>query len=120
MAFSLRAFEDEKKARVGVMESVKHDLLLPYDPLFEREGEFVAQFKFTVLLKPSGQLRITGLPFDTSLCQSDKQLEDSEVKELITQPISNRTIAKKNKKKKKKEAAGSGANAGATAAAGTS
>jgi len=105
MAFSLRAFEDEKKARVGVMESVKHDLLLPYDVLYEKEGEFVAQFKFTVLLMPSGPLRVTGLPFETDAFQSDKHLDDAEVNNLLSQPTNLRVIAKKNKKKKRKEAA---------------
>ena len=45
MPFTLRAFEDEKKARMGVVECVKHGLCDPYPVIFEREGEIVAQVK---------------------------------------------------------------------------
>ena len=43
MPFTLRAFEDEKKARMGVVECVKHGLCDPYPVIFEREGDVVAQ-----------------------------------------------------------------------------
>jgi len=79
-----RAFEEESKARMGVVECVTHKLLDPFDVLYDKEGiiyvnyclyvlflvivyynvimclwvgEFVAQFKFTVLLMPNGPLR---------------------------------------------------------------
>ena len=35
-----RAFEDEKKARMGVVECVKHGLLEPFNVLWEKEGQF--------------------------------------------------------------------------------
>ena len=34
--------EDEKKARMGVVECVKHDLLEPFTVLWEREGKWEA------------------------------------------------------------------------------
>lgn len=37
-----RAFEDEKKARLGVVECVKHDLVEPYNVLYEKEGIFLS------------------------------------------------------------------------------
>uniref|UniRef100_A0A2I3HTI3 Peptidase M24 domain-containing protein n=1 Tax=Nomascus leucogenys TaxID=61853 RepID=A0A2I3HTI3_NOMLE len=67
MPCRLRAFEDEKKAWMGVVECAKHELLQPFNVLYEKEGEFVAQFKFTVLLMPSGPMRITGGPFKPDL-----------------------------------------------------
>lgn len=36
---SFRAFEDEKKARMGVVECAKHELLQPFNVLYEKEGE---------------------------------------------------------------------------------
>ena len=33
-----RAFEDEKQAKLGVVECVKHGLLEPYNVLWEKEG----------------------------------------------------------------------------------
>lgn len=38
MPFNVTAFEDEKKARMGIVECVKHELLLPYEVMEEREG----------------------------------------------------------------------------------
>jgi curved DNA binding protein len=43
MPFTLRAFEDEKKARLGVGECTNHELLTPYPVLYEKDGEYVAQ-----------------------------------------------------------------------------
>lgn len=43
-------------------------------------GELVAQFKFTVLLLPNGPLKITGLPVDTSVIDSQYSVEDEELK----------------------------------------
>jgi curved DNA binding protein len=85
MPFNLRAADDEKKARMGVVECAKHGLLLPYDIIEEKEGEFVAQFLFTALLMPSGSiLKITNPPFDQSLVKSDKSLQSVELKQLVT------------------------------------
>lgn len=35
----IRAFEDEAKARLGVVECAKHELLQPFSVLHEKEGE---------------------------------------------------------------------------------
>nr|KAG5707119.1 hypothetical protein BaRGS_011830 [Batillaria attramentaria] len=91
-------FDDEKKAKMGVVECVKHDLMQPFHVLFEREGEFVAQFKATVILMPNGPLKITGLPFDVDLFQTEHKVEDEEVKALLASSAS-RKAAKKKKKK---------------------
>ena len=46
------------------------------------------QFKFTVLLMPSGPLRITGGPaFEPELYSSDKKIEDQEILDLLSQQI---------------------------------
>merc|ERR1719213_1087765 len=62
LPFTLRAIEDEQVARVGVSESKRHELLEEYPVLKEKDKEFVAQFKFTILLLPGGSKRITGMP----------------------------------------------------------
>ena len=33
-----RSFEDEKKAKMGIVECVKHALIEPFTVLYEREG----------------------------------------------------------------------------------
>lgn len=65
LPFSLRSMPDEKAAKMGVRECVTHQLLMPYPVLHERNGDFVAHVKFTVLLLPSGTLQISGLPPET-------------------------------------------------------
>ncbi|CAG2199946.1 proliferation-associated protein 2G4-like [Mytilus galloprovincialis] len=98
LPFSLRLCEDEKKAKMGVVECVKHDLMVPFSVLYEKESEFVAQFKFTVLLMPNGPLKITGLPFEAELYESEKSVEDPELKAILAVSAS-RKAAKKKKKK---------------------
>jgi len=97
MPFNLRNCEEEKKARMGVVECVKHQVLQPFHVLYEKDGTFVAQFKFTVLLMPNGPMKITGLPFDEALYKSEKKVEDGEILTLLKQSTNPRA----NKKKKK-------------------
>lgn len=99
MPFTLRLFDDEKKAKMGVVECVKHDLMAPFNVLYEREGEFVAQFKATVILMPNGPLKITGLPFDLDLYKSEFKIDDEETKALLSASASSKKSAKKKKKK---------------------
>lgn len=40
MPFNLRNFEDEKKAKMGVMECVNHKLIEPFQVLFEKTGNY--------------------------------------------------------------------------------
>ncbi|XP_014749584.1 PREDICTED: proliferation-associated protein 2G4 [Sturnus vulgaris] len=101
MPFTLRALEDEKKARMGVVECAKHELLQPFNVLYEKEGEFVAQFKFTVLLMPNGPMRITSGPFEPELYKSDLDVQDGELKALLQSSASRKTQKKKKKKASK-------------------
>lgn len=103
MPFTLRAFEDEKKARMGVVECAKHELLQPFNVLYEKEGEFVAQFKFTVLLMPNGPMRITSGPFEPELYKSEFEVQDADLKALL-QSSASRKAQKKKKKKASKNA----------------
>ncbi|XP_065141833.1 proliferation-associated protein 2G4b [Paramisgurnus dabryanus] len=103
MPFTLRAFEDESKARLGVVECAKHELLQPFTVLHEKEGEFVAQFKFTVLLMANGPLRITSGFFEPELYKSEHEVQDPELKALL-QSSASRKAQKKKKKKASKTA----------------
>ncbi|KAL5011027.1 hypothetical protein ScPMuIL_013332 [Solemya velum] len=98
MPFTLRLFDEERKAKMGVLECVKHELMQPFTVLYEREGEYVAQFKFTVILMPNGPLMITGLPFEAEHYNSEHKIVDEELKNLLATSAS-RKAAKKKKKK---------------------
>lgn len=101
MPFTLRAFEDEKKARMGVVECAKHDLLQPFTVLYEKEGEFVAQFKFTVLLMANGPMRITNGPLEPEFYKSEHEVQDADLKALLQTSASRKTQKKKKKKASK-------------------
>ncbi|KAG6550145.1 hypothetical protein Mapa_008101 [Marchantia paleacea] len=77
MPFTARALE-EKRARLGLVECVNHELLQPYPVLHEKPGDLVAHIKFTVLLMPNGSDRITGHALQE--LQPTKPLEDAEIK----------------------------------------
>ncbi|KAL3918320.1 MAG: hypothetical protein SGPRY_006058 [Prymnesium sp.] len=97
MPFTLRA-GDERNWRMGVVECVKHSLFTEYPVLFDKEGTFVAQFKFTVMLLPSGNaVRITGGPPPDAT--SEFALQDPALQELLAVSTEKK---KKNKPKKKK------------------
>lgn len=99
MPFSLRNFEEEGKARLGITECVKHDLMEPYPVYYEKEGEFVAEFKFTVLIMPNNTMKITGLPVDFEAYQSENSITDEATKALLALSL----VTKKKKPKAKKD-----------------
>jgi len=101
MPFTLRAFEDEKKARLGILECAKHRLMDPFNVLYEKEDELVAQFKFTILLMPSGVHKITGLPIEAAQFESEHKIEDEELLKALATSLDN-----KKKKKSKAKTAG--------------
>jgi curved DNA binding protein len=101
MPFTLRSLDEENKARMGVVECVNHKLVEPFNVLYEKDTEFVAQFKYTVLLMPTGSHKITGLPLDLDLFESEHKIEDETIKGLLE-----RSVAPKAGKNKKKKPAG--------------
>jgi len=102
LPFTCRAFEDDQVCRIGISEAKRHELLHEYPIVKERDGEFVAQFKFTLLLLPTGQKKITGLPFtQESLIKSEHSVQDEVLKKVLSISMN----AKAKKKKEKKEAA---------------
>nr|DAD28059.1 TPA_asm: hypothetical protein HUJ06_029527 [Nelumbo nucifera] len=97
MPFSARALE-EKRARLGLVECVNHDLLQPYPVLHEKPGDFVAHIKFTVLLMPNGSDRITSHALQ-ELQPTKKIDDDPEIKAWLA--LGTKTKKKGGGKKKK-------------------
>merc|ERR1712083_317037 len=98
LPFTLRAIEDEQVARVGASEAKRHELLEEYPVLKEKEGEFIAQFKFTVLLLPGGTKKITGLPIAS--LEKDVASSCTVKNEEMTKLLARSANPKKAKKKK--------------------
>ncbi|KAK9699148.1 hypothetical protein RND81_08G155800 [Saponaria officinalis] len=99
MPFSARALE-EKRARLGLLECVNHDLLQPYPVLHEKPGDYVAHIKFTVLLMPNGSDRITSHPLQE--LQPTKTIDDPEIKAWLALGIKSKKKGGGKKKKAKK------------------
>jgi len=99
LPFTIRAL-DEKKGRLGMVELLNHNLVVPYPVLYEKPNEHVAQFKFTAMVQPNGTLATitTNIP---PFVKSDKSIEDQQLKQLLQTS----TKKKKPKNKKKKKAA---------------
>ncbi|XP_057513211.1 ERBB-3 BINDING PROTEIN 1-like isoform X2 [Actinidia eriantha] len=96
MPFTARALE-EKRARLGLVECVHHDLLQPYPVLHEKPGDYVAHIKFTVLLMPNGSDRVTSHPLQE--LQPTKTIDDPEIKAWLALGV--KTKKKGGGKKKK-------------------
>jgi len=94
--FTIRAFNDERQARMGVVECINHKLLETYPVLYEKSEDIVAHFKYTVLLLQSGTSKVTGLPVNVDEFQSEKKPREEVLSILATS-----TKSKKKKKKKK-------------------
>jgi len=115
-AFTVRALEDEKKGRMGLIECANHNLVKPYDVLYEKDGEVIAQFKYTVLLTASGITKITSAPFDQDLVKSEHSIKDESILALLKESTTKKKANKKKKNgsKKTEDGASGGAAASAT------
>ncbi|XP_039002755.1 ERBB-3 BINDING PROTEIN 1 isoform X1 [Hibiscus syriacus] len=113
LPFTARALE-EKRARLGLVECVNHDLLQPYPVLHEKPGDYVAHIKFTVLLMPNGSDRVTSHPLQE--LQPTKAIDDPEIKAWLA--LGTKTKKKGGGKKKKKGKKGDKADESTEAEAG--
>ncbi|KAG1841664.1 peptidase M24, structural domain-containing protein [Suillus subalutaceus] len=102
--FNVRALEDEKRARLGLQEAVQHGLIKPYEVVYTPANTFVAAFHFTIALVPAGPLLLTHPPvwYKPELVKAEKELEDDELKGLLSKSLRE----SKKSKKKAKEAEG--------------
>jgi len=96
--FNMREL-DTKTSKMAIKESVSHGLLMPYPVLQERDSEFVAHVKFTVLVTASGAEKISGLPIQVDRLQSEKKLTNEDVKKVLSLAINDKKKKKNNKKK---------------------
>lgn len=88
MVFNLRSLDDERKGRMGILECTNHGLVIPYHVMQERqENAEIAHFQFTILITPKGPVKVTSIPYDSSLVNSDKSVKDPELKKLLNEGI---------------------------------
>lgn len=100
MPFTLRACSDEREAKMGVIECVKHAVVEPFRILWEANGEYTAQFKVLCIVMPNGNLRGTTATVPIENAESEHKLEDEALLTLLKT-----SVGSKSKKKKKAKAA---------------
>ncbi len=99
LPFSIRGFEDLTGAKVGVKECLTHELICAYPVLTEKKGEYVAQFKATVVVQPKSTAILSGgRALDKAGLDSDKKLKNEEMKKLIASELWKVEKEKKEKK----------------------
>jgi len=96
LPFNLRSMEDTR-SRLGIVELLNHNLVHQYPVLWERNGEYIAQFKFTVLILRAATQRINE-GFALPWVSSEFKVESDPVLAQIMA-----TGTRNNKKKKEKE-----------------
>ncbi|PYH91448.1 curved DNA-binding protein [Aspergillus ellipticus CBS 707.79] len=104
--FSLRQLEDEKAAKVGVVECVRGGVLRQYEPAGDADNAPVSRLLTTIAITKNGitKLAAPATP-DLSKFQTDKKIEDEEILKILERPLARSTGSKKNKNNKKKTAA---------------
>eukprot|EP01028_Stygiella_incarcerata_P001202 TRINITY_DN11910_c0_g1_i3.p2 TRINITY_DN11910_c0_g1~~TRINITY_DN11910_c0_g1_i3.p2 ORF type:complete len:426 (+),score=158.69 TRINITY_DN11910_c0_g1_i3:106-1383(+) len=99
--FSLRIL-DSKTGLFGMKEIVEHNLVEPFPILTEKEGEYVAHVKYTILVFPNKTERITcrvdPIP---ALTKSECKIKDPEIAQLAQ-------MSGEGKKKKRRKGKGKG------------
>lgn len=99
LPFSLRAFEDQTGAKVGVRECVDHELLIAYPVLEVKPDQTIAHFKSTVAVLPKSTNVLCGdLEFDASKFKGEHSLKNEELKALVARDMWVREKKEKAKK----------------------
>ncbi|XP_049850286.1 uncharacterized protein LOC126322409 [Schistocerca gregaria] len=88
MPFATRSLKD-KKAKFGIIELISHNMLHPYPVLYEKNGAFVAQIKFTILLLQDGQYRLN--EFNAPYVSSQYSISEyPEIASILEEPNAER------------------------------
>ncbi|KAI9864138.1 MAG: Curved DNA-binding protein (42 kDa protein) [Trichoglossum hirsutum] len=105
--FSLRQLEDERAAKMGVVECVRGNVLRQYEVVGDKDGEAVARLFSTIAITKNGITRLAAPPTpDLDKYRTEKRITDEEILKILERPLSKAGSSKnKNKKKKKKSAA---------------
>jgi len=90
---------NQKRGRIGIQECLKHDMVVPYPVLYERDGEVVAHVKSTVLVLSTRIEPVTGPVFNVNTCQTSRCVNDPTVLAWKQRSLQ---LKKKSKGKKKK------------------
>jgi len=99
--FSLRQLEDERDAKVGVVECVRGNVFRQYEVVGDKDSEPVGRLLTTIAITKNGLQKLAAPPTpDLSIFKTDKKITDEEILKILEQPLA-KEAKPKNKKKKK-------------------
>jgi len=95
--FSLRQLDDERTAKMGVIECVRGNLLRQFEVLGDKDGEIISRIYITAAVTKNGIIKLAAPePLDLTKVTSDKKIEDKEILDILATPI--KVDAKKAKR----------------------
>jgi curved DNA binding protein len=102
--FGLRQLEDERTAKMGIVECVRGNVIRQFEVLGDKDGAVTSRLFTTVAINKAGITKLAGpTPPDLSTITSEKRIEDEAIQKLLETPL--KTEAKGASKKKKKKSA---------------
>lgn len=84
---NVKIFENPRKVRVGLIECSNHEVILPYDIMEDKAGEYVAQYFTTVAITRKGLVQFTNPSFEAAFYNTDKKVQDEELASTIAAPL---------------------------------
>ncbi|MCJ1402430.1 Curved DNA-binding protein (42 kDa protein) [Xylographa trunciseda] len=104
--FSLRQLDDERAAKVGVVECVRSNVVRQYEVIADKDGAAVSRLFTTIAITKNGLMLLSAPPSpNLSKFKTDKKITDAEILKILEQPIAKSTSTKSKSKKKKKKPA---------------
>lgn len=86
--FHVTYLEDRRSSLIGIPEALRHELITPYSVYTEKKNEFVAQFKYTVIVREEGIRQITGLlSSQIDQCKTANEIKNPELATLLKTPL---------------------------------
>lgn len=96
--FSLRQLEDEREARVGVVECVRGNVFRQYEVVGDKDGEAVGRLLTTIAITKNGITKLGSAPApDLSKYKTDKKITDEEILKILEQPLHKNALKKAKK-----------------------
>ncbi|CRH03870.1 proliferation-associated protein 2g4, putative [Plasmodium relictum] len=96
LPFHVKYLEDQRAALIGIPEALRHTLIKPYSVFSEKKKEYVAQFKYTVMVKEDGIKQFTGIKCSQlNNCKTSNKIQDESLKNILNSSLN----AKKKKTK---------------------
>ena len=85
--YNIRNLEEPKKARGGLVEPSNHKVVLPYEVVTEKDGEFIAQFFTTFGITKTGIVKYTSPTFNPERYTTEKKVTDEAILSVLAEPL---------------------------------